>query len=428
MVESLQAIPATLNILAWQPASPNEIRQYLEQILERSEKNQKEKDTGSQPQRRRGPKDRPLILAVRTHLVQLDIFCYLKARFGEPNGFQNFLRKDDSDNLIHWEYHLICDGVHIQIMGVNRETHFLVREFFTDEHWRDLILRIKDDYRRVGPEKSRALRQLEKWVVFPNKYVHISSVCAELYDEITSNISGFEEFKPKSAEFNSKRQKQLRVADKLSRRAHKLYGSCVQLSLLTPILAESFLNMLILILCKPEIRNNRAELDKFIRAHIHTRIFSLSDKCLGFSRPVNEETPGFGRFKRIMDRRNHVIHGNVDPVREQLETVYFQGTRPIFTQTGDHLGQFYSAMERQHEPARVLSDYEDTHSFLVEIVGCLEPRLRTGIWAVIEDRYPGYDANRQRAGSLFPDYVATSYFPGIKYDDELAVDWPSRFR
>ncbi|MER8447386.1 hypothetical protein NKH52_29875 [Mesorhizobium sp. M1066] len=38
------------------------------------------------------------ILAVRSRLRPVDIYCYLKARFGEPNGFQDFLRKDDSDN------------------------------------------------------------------------------------------------------------------------------------------------------------------------------------------------------------------------------------------------------------------------------------------------------------------------------------------
>lgn len=33
----------------------------------------------------------------------LDLYCYLYAKYGPPNGIQNFLRSDDSDNLIHWE-------------------------------------------------------------------------------------------------------------------------------------------------------------------------------------------------------------------------------------------------------------------------------------------------------------------------------------
>lgn len=37
----------------------------------------------------------------------LDLFCYLHARFGEPNGEMMLLKeKDDVNNLFHWEYSL----------------------------------------------------------------------------------------------------------------------------------------------------------------------------------------------------------------------------------------------------------------------------------------------------------------------------------
>jgi hypothetical protein len=48
---------------------------------------------------------------LRNEIAPSDLYCYLSARFGAPNGLQNFLRKDDSDNLIHWEWCLRCgDG------------------------------------------------------------------------------------------------------------------------------------------------------------------------------------------------------------------------------------------------------------------------------------------------------------------------------
>lgn len=34
----------------------------------------------------------------------IDLYCYLYAKFGSPNGLQNFLRNNSSDNLIHWEW------------------------------------------------------------------------------------------------------------------------------------------------------------------------------------------------------------------------------------------------------------------------------------------------------------------------------------
>lgn len=35
---------------------------------------------------------------------------------------------------------------------------------------------------------------------------------------------------------------------------------------MTPALAEAFINMVVLILCKQEIRRNKRQLDEFIRA------------------------------------------------------------------------------------------------------------------------------------------------------------------
>lgn len=48
-------------------------------------------------------KDRPkdaFYLPIENEVRPSDLFCYLNARFGPPNGIQNFLRSDDSDNLI----------------------------------------------------------------------------------------------------------------------------------------------------------------------------------------------------------------------------------------------------------------------------------------------------------------------------------------
>jgi len=52
--------------------------------------------------------------------------CYLKARFGEPNGFQTFLRRDSSDNWIHWDFNLKAAGEGIWIGGTYREVHFML--------------------------------------------------------------------------------------------------------------------------------------------------------------------------------------------------------------------------------------------------------------------------------------------------------------
>lgn len=91
-----------LDLSSWRAFSQDEVLAHVQGIYE-------SKKDGS----RKG-----CLLAVRRHLSPLDMYCYLKARFGEPNGFQNVLRKDDSENLIHWDFNLWAGAAQIYICGM----------------------------------------------------------------------------------------------------------------------------------------------------------------------------------------------------------------------------------------------------------------------------------------------------------------------
>jgi hypothetical protein len=83
-----------LDIEAWRAFNKQEMRDYLAEM-------------SSGAAKRKGISRYKSLLVVREHLSPVDVYCYLKARFGEPKGFQTFLRDDSSDNWIHWD--LICD-------------------------------------------------------------------------------------------------------------------------------------------------------------------------------------------------------------------------------------------------------------------------------------------------------------------------------
>jgi hypothetical protein len=121
---------------------------------------------------------------VRAHLRPVDIYAYLRARFGHPNGLQNFLRKDDSDNLVHWDFNLKCDTADIYIAGHSREILFVLSESLTDELWRSLILGVKADFARVSQAKGEMTHSFEKFLVFQNKFVALADYCADLHARI----------------------------------------------------------------------------------------------------------------------------------------------------------------------------------------------------------------------------------------------------
>ncbi|WP_336440273.1 hypothetical protein [Phyllobacterium sp. CCNWLW11] len=124
-------------------------------------------------------------LVVRTQLRPLDVYAYLRARFGIPNGFQNFLRRDDSDNWIHWDFNLKADDVDVYIQGTSREIHFMIAESITDQNWKNIIVGLKKDFGRVGRAKSDMTRSFEKFVVFQNKFITLAQLCAEIHGAIT---------------------------------------------------------------------------------------------------------------------------------------------------------------------------------------------------------------------------------------------------
>jgi len=83
-----------MDLKAWRAYTKREMRDYLDRVYLQAGG----KGAGNAPFKS--------FLVVRRHLSPVDVYCYLKARFGEPNGLQNFLRKDDSDNWIQWDFNL----------------------------------------------------------------------------------------------------------------------------------------------------------------------------------------------------------------------------------------------------------------------------------------------------------------------------------
>lgn len=370
MNESVKALKC-MDVEAWRAFTKHEMIDHLEKIGDRSPK-----QDGVAP-------IFGSVLAVRQHLSPVDMFCYLKARFGEPNGFQNFLRRDDSDNWIHWDFNLKAGSEEVYVCGTYREVHFMLSERLTDNDWKDFILKVKSDYARVGKEKSAVLNSLEKWAIFPNKFVEIAAVCSELHGEIVDSIRKHSPYKFPALSSNESEQKNIaeKQRNRLSRHYHSLYRNCLELSLVTPVLAEAFINMTILILCKKEVRENVRQFEAFIRSQIDAKIFDLAYKCEGFTKRVEPNAPSYKNFKRVMDKRNHSIHGNIDPEREKIEIVYFEGKRPLFKEPGDHITKHFESLVRQHDPEGVVKDYEDTYEFLCSIAACLESSLQKNFWA-----------------------------------------------
>ena len=181
--------------------------------------------------------------------------------------------------------------------------------------------------------------------------------------------------------------------------------------------------MLILVFCKKEVRNDVKGYGEFIRANIPERLAQLSTLCFGFESGIDQKTEMYGNFLRVMNERNFAVHGNVDPLKEQIETVYFEGKRPLFTEAGDNVFRLFEHLEAINNPTKVIQDYENVLTFLLEIKQCLSGRFRDFFDIVIDDPYPGYELRAQRVTKILPSHNAAMLFPNEFYDHDLKVRW-----
>lgn len=120
-----------------------------------------------------------------------------------------------------------------------------------------------------------------------------------------------------------------------------------------------------------------------------------------------------------MNDRNYFIHGNVDPIRDKIETVYFEGKHPIFVDCGDVMDKVFENAERVYGPKRVVSDYESVHLMLIDLMNLLEQGYKSFFLQVIGDAHPGYEIRLKRVTRVLPDHAVSLMMPGMRFDDEL---------
>jgi hypothetical protein len=170
-------IPGTLDIATWQIPTPREQIARLDTLKARLA------SRGEKPQ-----SSLRTYTGIFSNLISpLDFYCYLKARFGEPNGFQNQLKKPfDTDNLIHWHFSLKSGTAFIDIMGHLASVHIIIESDLPigRDHWISFVQNLKASYGSVGTKKGITFKALEKWKLFINPYARLNNIVNHLYSEL----------------------------------------------------------------------------------------------------------------------------------------------------------------------------------------------------------------------------------------------------
>ncbi len=336
------------------------------------------------------------------NIKPVDLYCYLQARFGKPNGIQSLFREYDSSNLIHWDYTFDYEGYRITIMcmtyriEIHKSIDFQDQKYAKDEFIKDL----KDDFRNYGKKISTFRTKVETWHLFINPFKRIKTAIDSNFVEL-DNLKINEIKYPEFNKFNNRTKKEMSIAGEKFSKANTLG---INISLTLPIYAEAFINFLIFTLAKVNAYENKEDYESFIRSPINERMKNLHLKCKYFHCAVDyNNNEACKEFQSIMNIRNEMLHGNVNPNTNHFDTVYFDDRTPLVAKFTDLAFDSYLASQTGIEYHTLLTRYESIQNFISYVLTCLDLNAAKQIMDMLDEPYPGWNPKTKRLGKLFAD-------------------------
>lgn len=361
--------------------------------------------------RARGVRSRSLWVPYDS-LTPADAYCYLKARFGKPNGFVMLAAPPSSDNIIHWHYTVVSDDDSLEIQGISAYVQFMA---FTDtplvdDSWHELVRRLKADFSRFGAGMKEVRRSLERWTVFVNPYYRLEHIVADFHERLDG------------LDLDSQALPGLPTQEEEIQRWHELMGALsskyeeatqigTALRMITPVWGESFVNLVIFLLTKEDVRSNDRLYDSLLRKEIDVRVAALHLHCDGFRMRVEPSNDAVRDFLTVMNSRNDFLHGNVDPKGLAVDEIYFDGMMPIFKRNQTFAERSLVPQLKHVEPAAAKQDIYRVEAFIAHVLDCLEPPVRGDVTRFMENPLPGWRQDTGRPGILFSKIVLDLILP-----------------
>jgi hypothetical protein len=273
---------------------------------------------------------------------------------------------------------------------------------FGEEEKLELINQIREDLKNYGPKMADVRASLEHWTEFVNPYWRLSRAISSLQDELdeldlTSEFeSGFSTPSTAAARLDSWNE----TANAYSR----AFGLCFGIRSMLPVWAEAFINLLIYVQARPDIKTDTRLLENTFRQQIDIRVKSLHITCLGFERPVDYTTPACKKFHTLINERNDLLHGNVSPEKQKFNDVYFKGRVPVFKEYRSLWDRTIAVDRDAVGILRLKDEIVTVQEFIDYLQSCLEPKAREVIQLIARKRDL---AKREdgRLGILFPDHL-----------------------
>ena len=345
---------------------------------------------------------------IKNEVRPADLFCYLGARFGKPNGFQNFLRADHSDNLIHWEWSVASGPALINLQGLNFRTEIWAIEAepsLLEVSKEYLAGAIKADFANYDEEMTTIRKALESWVEFANPYQRIRRSLSLLLDQLRDLRLAGNEALENVLDATDREAAQEQWSETAGRYATGL-GLCFGVRSMLPVLAESFVNLVLYTLMRPELRRDARLKENAFRQAIDVRVKSLSINCTGFERPIDYTVDACKKFHTLINDRNDLLHGNVAIEKLKFNDLYFWGRVPVFKSYRTMWERSVGVEIQVTGLANLEKEVVIVEDFIAYVLTCLKPKIREQVKFTLQRSHLGINEEDGRLGVLFGERLA----------------------
>lgn len=354
-------------------------------------------------------------LVVRKGIKPVDLYCYFYGRFGQPNGIQSILRTDDSDNLFHWHYTFaLGDDVLIDVMAATYKIEIFYPEVFCfdEDPLTGFISAIQNDFKNHGEKIKAARARLEKWLHFINPFKKMKATL-ERMRERGFEIEALTKTPIQHPVSNEEFQEFQRDYSKTATLLDELYGISLTIRMMAPVMAESFINLLMFTLARPEVSADARLFDSLKRQPIDVRVKTIHMNCHGFVKQVDINSNRYKGFHTLMNGRNDHLHGNISPEQTFHEELFFDGTIPLFSDWRGFHERCFNGHERTHSFEKACQDMKLVDDFIEEVLAATQDKFRPSLVAMLDKMELGYRPEKKRLGILFPDHLVDfSLSPG----------------
>lgn len=270
-----------------------------------------------------------------------------------------------------------------------------------------LIAHIKSEFAKFGKEMSRIRNNdLEDWDLFVNPYQQLKSSVEQLHNDLVAlQLDPTAEKIDNPTDSASYKRFETDWKD-LMARYNRGIGLAMSLKIMTPILAESFVNFVIFILCRPDIKKNPRLFDSVVRANIDVRIQSLHINCIGFKQPVEWSSPPCKAYNSVVNQRNDVLHGNISPEKLKIGEIFFKGKIPVFKEYQTLWQHSIGVSLDASGFFSVQDELRVVNEFIEYVLGCMKSAYMENVKFMSERRDLGLNKENGRIGVLLPDSVA----------------------